>query len=143
MKDLSNENIIHIKKEGIEYLQFKKLLEYSDKINHAYCVGTDRNFITEKAVNQEPSKPELCSEKYKETDGLITNKPKTMLATTNANCILLLFYDPIKNVIANTHSGWKANTFIQSRRRKLRFNNSNNRNKGLKLKTKFDILYSN
>ena len=26
--DLSNENIIHIKKDGIEYLQFRKLLEY-------------------------------------------------------------------------------------------------------------------
>ena len=28
MKDLSNENIVHVKKDGIEYLQFRKLLEY-------------------------------------------------------------------------------------------------------------------
>ena len=28
--DLSNENVIHIKKEGIEYLRFRKLLEYEN-----------------------------------------------------------------------------------------------------------------
>jgi len=32
MKDLSNENVIHVKKNGVEYLQFRKLLEYSDII---------------------------------------------------------------------------------------------------------------
>ena len=38
MKDLSNENIIHAKKDGIEYIQFKRLLEYQDKIVHAYTI---------------------------------------------------------------------------------------------------------
>ena len=33
MKDLSNENVIHVKKNGVEYLQFRKLLEYSDIIS--------------------------------------------------------------------------------------------------------------
>ena len=28
--DLSNENILHIKKDGIEYLQFKILLNYPE-----------------------------------------------------------------------------------------------------------------
>ncbi len=31
-----------------------------------------------------------------------------LLATTNADCILLLFFDPVKKVIANTHSGWRG-----------------------------------
>ena len=26
MRDLSNENIVHVKKDGIEYLQFRNLL---------------------------------------------------------------------------------------------------------------------
>ena len=42
------------------------------------------------------------------SDGLITNKRGIVLATTNADCILLLFFDPVKKVIANTHSGWKG-----------------------------------
>ena len=31
-----------------------------------------------------------------------------LIGTTNADCILLLFFDPVKNVIANVHSGWKG-----------------------------------
>ncbi len=41
-------------------------------------------------------------------DGLVTDKKGMILATTNADCILLLFYDPVKKVIANVHSGWRG-----------------------------------
>ena len=41
-------------------------------------------------------------------DGLITNKKNLILSTTNADCILLLMFDPVKKVIANVHSGWKG-----------------------------------
>ena len=43
-----------------------------------------------------------------EIDGLVTNKTNISLATTNADCILLLFFDPVKKVIANVHSGWRG-----------------------------------
>lgn len=46
LKDLSNENVIHVNKNGVQYLQFRKLLEYSDILVHAYSLGTDRNFRT-------------------------------------------------------------------------------------------------
>lgn len=153
--DLSNEIIIHKKIENQEFIQFKRLLEYPDIINHAYSVGLDKNYRTFKA-NREPLKKEdyeknindyktLCDANnmnYKniikanqahtdniikitknnniknkeeikidtkeESDGLITNEKKIILATTNADCILLLFFDPVKKVIANTHSGWKG-----------------------------------
>lgn len=42
------------------------------------------------------------------TDGLITNKKEIILATTNADCILMLMFDPVKKVIANVHSGWRG-----------------------------------
>lgn len=147
--DLSNENIIHVKKDNIEYLQFRKLLEYKDRINHAYSIGIDRNYRTvysdekkyRKAINDykelcneleenyinivKPNQshtknvqvvnkkikleqPDVNLEEYTETDGLITNERNIMLATTNADCILLLFFDPVKKVIANVHSGWKG-----------------------------------
>ena len=154
MKDLSNKNVIHVKNEKIEYLQFRKLLEYEDIIHHAYALGLDVGFKTT-TPNQNPASPErmkLARESYKKLcssigsndahivqanqnhtdiikivqtkvnadkpdfslteegieDGLITNKKNLALATTNADCILLLFFDPIKKVIANTHSGWKG-----------------------------------
>lgn len=155
MKDLSNENVVHIKKDRIEYLQFKKLLEYSDIINHAYSIGLDRNYRTARAKdvrklskeeynkaikdykdlsdsigikyinivkpNQTHTKnikrvdakvnidePDFNLSEYNETDGLITNSKNMALATTNADCILMLFFDPVKRVVANVHSGWKG-----------------------------------
>ncbi len=154
MKDLSNKNIIHIKDDKIEYLQFKKLLKYKDVINHAFALGLDVGFKTT-LPNQKitsPERMELARQSYKKLcnsigssdahivqanqnhtdiikivqtkintdepdfslteegieDGLITNKKNLALATTNADCILLLFFDPVKRVIANTHSGWKG-----------------------------------
>ena len=41
--DLSNENIVHIKKEGIEYIQFRRLLEFPE-IKHAYVIGLDKDY---------------------------------------------------------------------------------------------------
>ena len=155
MKDLSNENVIHVKKDGIEYLQFRKLLEYSDVIKHAYAIGLDKDFRTaraknatpltneeyEKAVNDyrkladsigidyiniaKPNQahtknikvvekkvkkdgPDFNLQEYVEIDGLVTNTKRIALATTNADCILLLFFDPVKKVIANVHSGWRG-----------------------------------
>ncbi len=150
--DLSNNNVIHIKGKETEYLQFKKLLEYSDKVSHAYVVGLNNSFRTSKGDNNLISLEELnktiksynniCNElgveysniikpvqrhtknveiieenennnmpdfsSYENTDGLITNKKDIVLSTTNADCILMMFYDPIKNVIANIHSGWRG-----------------------------------
>ncbi len=152
--DLSNENVLHIVKDGVEYLQFRKLLEYKDTINHAYSLGLDVNFRTakidktalpkeeyehaincykklcekigsnyknivktnqehtdevkkiEKKINQD--EPDFNLEIYKATDGMIIDKPNIMLSTTNADCILLLMFDPVKKAIANVHSGWKG-----------------------------------
>ena len=149
--NLSNENVIHIKDKDMEYLQFRKLLEYPE-IKHIYTLGLEKDYRTVKA-NREPldknkykqavkNYQELCKkideshieiiqagqthsdhvkainkkeiqdpekiERLDNTDALITNKKDIILATTNADCILLLMYDPVKKVIANVHSGWKG-----------------------------------
>lgn len=38
MKSLSNENVIHKRSGEIEYLQFKKLLQYEDKLTHCFTL---------------------------------------------------------------------------------------------------------
>lgn len=154
MKDLSNEDVVHVVSNGFEFLQFRRLLEYKDIINHAYSVGLNTNFRTAKAnkellsdqeyenaindykglcnaINEDYIKtvktnqdhtnnikivgnkvnddsPDFNLHEYDRTDGLITNKSDIILSTTNADCILLLFFDPVKRVIANVHSGWKG-----------------------------------
>jgi hypothetical protein len=41
-------------------------------------------------------------------DGLITDEPGICLVTSYADCVPLFFYDPINQVIATSHSGWKG-----------------------------------
>lgn len=55
MTDLSNENIIHVNKNGLEYIQFKKLLEYSDILTHCFTLkpldfGDNSNYENKKDV---------------------------------------------------------------------------------------------
>lgn len=42
------------------------------------------------------------------TDGLITNERGITLCSSYADCVPLLFYDPVKKVIASSHSGWRG-----------------------------------
>ena len=42
--DLSNENVIHVKENGIEYLQFRKLREYKEKLTHAFTMGVENDY---------------------------------------------------------------------------------------------------
>ncbi len=143
--DLSNENVIHIKNREIEYLQFRRLLEYPE-VMHAYSLGMNTNFRTAKSGNEYEKaiedykklcnaiglnyknivkpvqchtnevkivdelfeRPDIGMQRYARTDGLITNKKDMILSTTNADCILFLFYDTVKKVIANVHSGWRG-----------------------------------
>ena len=140
-------NTIIVSKNGVEYLQFKKLLEYS-QIKHGITLRTnDLDFgsidnleenkekITDnykqlctameidynkiirprqthtdviKTINKEPREIELFPQYLDNVDGLITNKSNIILSLSFADCIPLIFYDPIKNVIANIHSGWQG-----------------------------------
>lgn len=138
MRDLSNKNIIQKSHEGINYIQFKKLLDLG--IKHAYTLKSEQINIRKKIKDPEEEKEsykKICraigldennlskpdqqhtneiktinnvktTEELKETDGLITNKKNIILATTNADCILYLVYDPKNKIIANVHSGWRG-----------------------------------
>lgn len=138
MRDLSNKNIIQKSHEGINYIQFKKLLDLG--IKHAYTLKSEQINIRKKIKDPEEEKEsykKICraigldennlskpdqqhtneiktinnvktTGELKETDGLITNKKNIILATTNADCILYLVYDPKNKIIANVHSGWRG-----------------------------------
>lgn len=67
---------------------------------------TDKVQTVMKEIKKE--EPDFNLEEYFKTDGLVTNQKNILLSTTNADCILLLFFDPVKKVIANSHSGWKG-----------------------------------
>ena len=45
---------------------------------------------------------------YDDIDGLVTNVSGLCLVTFYADCVPLLFLDPVKKVIASCHSGWRG-----------------------------------
>lgn len=42
------------------------------------------------------------------TDALVTNEARVCLNVLSADCVCLLFYDPVKQAIGAAHSGWKG-----------------------------------
>lgn len=78
-------------------VDFNKLVKANQ--THTNCV---------KAVDNVSEKMCIEEGKYVDTDGLVTNLEGVSLASCNADCILLLLYDPVKKVIGNIHSGWRG-----------------------------------
>ncbi len=133
--DLTNDVIIHTKKDGIEYLQFKILLEYdilncfTTRINNFNLDGrldksiTDYNYkrlcdslkIERKSIikpNQSHTDVVERIDKtgylYEDVDGFVTDKPNVNLTLSYGDCTPLLFFDPVHKAIGNIHSGWKG-----------------------------------
>lgn len=130
---LGNDNVVIKSYKGLKYLQYKALLNLG--VKHAYTLksdGFDFSFGVEENRKsyevlaealgldkdrfvqpvQTHTKKVLCIDEVRDdlndVDGLITNKSNLVLTSKNADCILFLFYDPVKKVIANVHSGWKG-----------------------------------
>lgn len=132
--DLSNENIIHVKKDDIEYIQFRKFSEYelincfTTRINDFDLDGrldkrvTDYNYnrictslgIQRSSIvrpNQTHSDNiQSINEVIKLTDidGIITDTSGINLTLSFADCTPILIYDPKNKVIGNVHSGWRG-----------------------------------
>ncbi len=45
---------------------------------------------------------------YDDFDGLLTDEPGLVLCTQYADCVPLLFADPVRRVVGTSHSGWKG-----------------------------------
>lgn len=133
MKDLSNENIVHIKSGDIEYLQFRRLLQYNDKISHCYTLkGNDNDYkdfykdnykilcdelgldftkfkrIEHQIHSDKVEVVDNLDKTYTEIDGLLNNIKGASLSLRFADCTPIFLYDPTKNVIGNLHSGWRG-----------------------------------
>ena len=135
MLDLSNENILHVANEQVEYIQFKRLLEYKDKINHCYTMRTfGNNYYQDDGENYKKlyeslnldyskmmkirhqihssfiEKVDNENEIHTNIDGLLTDNKGISLVLRYADCTPILLYDTKKNIVGNIHSGWRGTT---------------------------------
>lgn len=132
--DLNNNNVIHVKQGDVEYLQFRELLKYSDKLQHAYSLKPLQ--FSDKNENSQSNYKRICevlnidsnqiiksaqkhtdivkdikeytNEKFEFVDGFVTAKKNIPIVTKYADCTPIILYDKIKNVIGNVHSGWRG-----------------------------------
>lgn len=75
-----------------------------NKIVRPYQTHTD----VIKKVEQAREKISIFEEELTNVDGLLTDKNEIFLSLGYADCIPLFFYDPVKKVVGNIHSGWKG-----------------------------------
>lgn len=48
------------------------------------------------------------SQKLNSVDAIITDQKGIFISVTTADCVPILIFDPVKNVIASIHAGWKG-----------------------------------
>ena len=73
-------------------------------------VCSDQTHTTNiRRVEKEDAGKGVTKEKdYRDVDGLITNVPGLILGTFYADCVPLLFVDPVHRAIGCSHSGWRG-----------------------------------
>ena len=52
--------------------------------------------------------PRKLDEPHLKADAILTNKPELTLFMRFADCVPILLFDPVKNVIGGVHAGWKG-----------------------------------
>lgn len=63
---------------------------------------------TVRVVTSADWKEDICEKVSFEADGLMTATPGIALMISTADCIPVLFYDPVRRVIAAAHAGWRG-----------------------------------
>ena len=73
-----------------------------DIVFSAQVHGTDVEVVTKEHRGC------LTSPTSRKADGLVTNEPNVALTVFTADCVPILFFDPVKKVIGAVHAGWRG-----------------------------------
>ncbi len=82
----------------------------SMKINSNNVFKASQNHTDNILVLNDKNKNDYTFDKFNEDeyDGYVTNCCNISTLITTADCNPIILYDPIKNAVANVHSGWKG-----------------------------------
>ena len=75
----------------------------------AFVCSDQTHTVNVRAVTEaDAGKGVVRPKDYTDVDGLVTDVPGLILSTLYADCVPLLFVDPVKRVIGCSHSGWRG-----------------------------------
>ena len=88
---------------------FRRLAEALE-VDDRKFVFTDQTHTTNvrKVTAADAGKGLTRERDYRDVDGLITDEPGLVLSTFYADCVPLLFLDPVHRAIGLSHSGWRG-----------------------------------
>ncbi len=95
----ARENVVENYKRVCKALEgdYQKLI-LSDQIHETKVVYAQEEYCGGENIEK----------KLKGVDGLVTDQPGLILATSYADCVPLFFVDTKKKIVASSHSGWKG-----------------------------------
>lgn len=82
-----------------------------------YFDGTEENFVLTYQIHgtkvrrvgrEDMGKGVILPRDWDDTDGLVTDAPGVILGTFFADCVPLMFVDPVHRAIGSSHSGWRG-----------------------------------
>ena len=77
-------------------------------INCIVCTEQTHTSNIRRVTKSDRGKGVVIPRDYTDTDGLVTDEHGIILTVFTADCVPVMFADPVKHVIATAHSGWKG-----------------------------------
>ena len=102
---------LHTGERDKDIIQNRKILSKSldSKNNLHYIVANQTHSNHIKIITQEKTKGwNSLEDAIVDCDALITDIPNIVLCILTADCVPILLYDKVKNIIAAVHAGWKG-----------------------------------
>ena len=88
---------------------YKRIAAALDINYERMCLSKQTHTTNVIVVKEEDAGDGITKERpYDDVDGLITNVKDLPLVTAYADCVPLFFYDPVKQVVGLSHSGWRG-----------------------------------
>lgn len=88
---------------------FRRMAEVFDAEMDAFVCSDQTHTTNVRLVTEKDRGKGVTRQRdYSDVDGLVTDVPGLILSTFYADCVPLLFFDPIHRAIGCSHSGWRG-----------------------------------
>lgn len=100
-----------IENEAVRFTGDELSIFHNNRVKLASLLGIDNSkliFPRQTHSNTVCKLFDVPDEEIAETDALMTNQRGLCLCVQTADCVPILLFDPVKNVVAAVHAGWRG-----------------------------------